>query len=140
MLFRSISGLDHLSRDDISIANRNRGSGTRIWLDNHLERIGISIIDINGYTQEYNSHSSVALAIKSKSADAGLGLKAAAVQANLDFIPLFTERYDLVIPMEFSTENKYEPIIDYLSSAQFRNSINSLAGYDPQETGNTQIL
>lgn len=137
---KGISGLDDLSRDDISIANRNRGSGTRIWLDNHLEQIGISIINIDGYTQEYNSHNSVALAIKSKSADAGLGLKAAAVQANLDFIPLFTERYDLVIPVEFSADKKYEPIIDYLSSAHFRNSINSLAGYDPQETGNTQVL
>jgi putative molybdopterin biosynthesis protein len=137
---KSISGLDEVARKDISFVNRNPGSGTRIWLDNRLKQIGISTKDINGYTQEHSSHSMVAKAIKFNSADVGLGLKAAAVNEDLDYIPLLSERYDLVIPMEFTEEIVYEPILDHLTSAQYRQSINSLAGYDPKQTGDFREL
>ena len=137
---KSISGLDEVVRRDISFVNRNPGSGTRIWLDNRFKQMGIKTKDINGYTQELSSHSMVAKAIKFNSADVGLGLKAAAVNEDLDYIPLLSERYDLVIPMEFTEENVYEPILDHLTSAQYRQSINSLAGYDPQQTGDFREL
>jgi len=106
----------------------------------YFKQMGIKTKDINGYTQELSSHSMVAQAIKFNSADVGLGLKAAAVKADLDYIPLLSERYDLVIPMEFTEENVYEPILDHLTSAQYRQSINSLAGYDPLETGDFREL
>ena len=53
---------------------------------------------IAGYSQEEYTHLGVAAAIASGRADCGLGIAAAAQALDLDFIPLFQERYDLVIP------------------------------------------
>ena len=44
----------------------------------------------------------VAAAVASGRADCGLGIAAAAQALELDFIPLFQERYDLVIPKHTS--------------------------------------
>lgn len=132
---KGISGLEDLDRQDITFINRNRGSGTRLWLDNRLEKMGILPASIYGYTQEINSHSGVAKAIKDNIADVGLGLKAAAARETLDFIPLHSERYDLVFPKHLIEQEIFKPILDQLDSAAFRQSVNSLPGYDIQETG-----
>lgn len=132
---KGISGLEDLVREDIIFINRNRGSGTRLWLDKHLVELGILPEHINGYTQETNSHSGLAKAIKDNIADVGLGLKAAAARETLDFIPLLSERYDLVFPKHLIEQEIFKPILDQLDSAAFRQSVNSLPGYDIQETG-----
>lgn len=137
---KGISGLLDLSREDITFINRNRGSGTRIWLDNQLVKLGILPESVNGYTQEINSHCRLAQAIKDGSADVGLGLRAAAAQEGLDFIPLLSERYDLVFPKLLPEQNYFELILDHLDSAPFRQSLSSLPGYDAQETGKLQEL
>jgi putative molybdopterin biosynthesis protein len=64
-----------------------------------------------------------------------LAVLAAARKFNLDFIPLFVERFDLVIPDEHYQSALLLPALDYLHSAQFRSSIQGLGGYDPQDTG-----
>jgi molybdate-binding protein len=132
---KQISGLVDLVREDISIINRNLGSGTRIWLDKQLKDLGIHSNDLNGYTQSVNSHTSVAAAIKHGVADAGLGLIAAAISENLDFIPLFIEQYDLVFDEEFTNRELFAPLMNILTSADYRGRINSLAGYDSAKTG-----
>lgn len=130
-----ISRLEDLTREDLTFINRNRGSGTRLWLDNELIKFGLHPKDIVGYTQEVNSHTGVAEAIKSRRADLGIGLIAAAVEEGLDYIPLFEEQYDLVFPEGQVNEPDIQAILDYLTSASFRRSINSLAGYETTNTG-----
>jgi putative molybdopterin biosynthesis protein len=66
-------------------------------------------------------------------ADAALGLQAAAHQHGLDFIPLFEERYDLVLPRE--NEKALTPLLDYLQTASFRAELNSLTGYNSAHSG-----
>ena len=132
---KQISRLDDLARKDITFINRNRGSGTRIWLDNELSKLGLETRDINGYTQELNSHTGITKAIKLGTADLGIGLIAAAVEEGLDYIPLFEEQYDLVFPKGQVEDTDIQVMLDYLTTANFRQSISSLAGYKTTKTG-----
>jgi putative molybdopterin biosynthesis protein len=132
---KQITGLGDIGREDISIINRNRGSGTRIWFDKFLKDSEIHPGEINGYTQEMNSHTAVAASIKSGIADTGLGLIAAATLEGLDFIPLFAEQYDLVFHEEKIDQNIFNSIMDILTGVECRHTVNSLAGYDSSKTG-----
>ncbi len=132
---KKVSGLDDLIREDIKFINRNRGSGTRIWLDNKLSELDLDPCQISGYTQELNSHTAITQTIKNGSADMGIGIIAAAVIDNLDFIPLFEEQYDLVIPDNLFEEKEILSFLDFLNSGNYRQSINSLEGYKSQKTG-----
>ena len=75
-------------RGDISFVNRQRGAGTRVLLDHHLARQGLSAGGIRGYDLEMYTHLAVAAAVASGRADCGLGVAAAAAALELDFVPL----------------------------------------------------
>jgi molybdate-binding protein len=130
-----IRGVEDLGRDDVTLVNRNRGSGTRLWLDKQIELLGIPTERVRGYSQEARTHTAVATAIQHGRADAGLGLYAAARLAKLDFIPLFQERYDLTLPEEEYREAGMQNLLDYLQSRQFRSLVDNLGGYDTHHTG-----
>ena len=73
-----LHGLEDLVRENITLINRNKGSGTRLWLDKQLETLGIDPGQIAGYEQEAHTHTQVAAAISQGKANAGIGLQAAA--------------------------------------------------------------
>ena len=72
-------------------------------------------------------------------ADCGLGVAAAAQALDLDFVPLFQERYDLVMPKEFSDGDLLAPLFDLLVDSRFRQAVSTLKGYDVSVMG-TVIL
>jgi molybdate-binding protein len=135
---RSIHGIEDLARRGVRFVNRNRGSGTRLWLDAELSKRHVDSQRIRGYADEVRTHSETAALIESGQADCALGLQAAAVRHGLDFIPLFEERYDLVLLRE--NERPLAPILDYLQTAAFRRELNALAGYNPAHSGEQTIL
>ena len=119
--------------------NRQRGAGTRVLLDYHLNLLGISPEKIQGYNQEEYTHLGVAAAVASGRADCGLGIAAAAQALDLDFVPLFQERYDLVIPKEYADNQLLAPLFGLLSGRAFRDAVSQLKGYDVSVMG-TVIL
>jgi len=132
---RQVHKLEDLARGDLTFINRNPGSGTRLWLDKQLSLLGIPTDQIQGYAQEVRTHTAVAQAVAQGKADAGLGLAAAARQIGLDFIPLFQERFDLVIPIQSLGEARFGVMLDYLHSGEFRHMAENLGGYDTHHTG-----
>jgi putative molybdopterin biosynthesis protein len=70
--------------------------------------------------------------------DTALGLQAAAHRHGLDFISLFEERYDLVLPRE--NEKMLMPLLDYLQTAAFRTELNTLTGYNTTHSGEKIML
>ena len=84
------------------------------------------------------THSEAASLIETDKADAALGLQAAAHQHGLDFIPLFEERYDLVLPRE--NEKTLAPLLDYLQTATFRIELSTLTGYNSAHSGEQILL
>jgi putative molybdopterin biosynthesis protein len=128
-----IKQLADIAKPDIRFVNRNSGSGTRLWFDTELRKLKIPSEKIKGYDKVVKTHSEAALLIVNNQADVALGLQAAAHQHGLDFIPLFEERYDFVLPRE--NEQTLAPVLDYLQTANFRNELNSLTGYDSTHSG-----
>lgn len=132
---QQIQGLEDMVREDLTFINRRQGSGTRLWLDQQLLSLGVETSQIHGFTCEVSTHSQVAQAVVQGEADLGLAVLAVADQYDLDFIPLFEERFDLVIPDEHFQSALLLPALDYLNTTQFRTAVQGLGGYDPQETG-----
>jgi putative molybdopterin biosynthesis protein len=132
---KRIKSLGDLTNSEVQFVNRQRGAGTRVLLDYHLNLMGISSDSILGYTQEEYTHLGVASAVASGRADCGLGIAAAAQALDLDFIPLFQERYDLVIPKEYAESNLLAPLFELIAGGDFRNSVSKLTGYDVSVMG-----
>jgi putative molybdopterin biosynthesis protein len=130
---KSIKKIADIARANIRFLNRNAGSGTRLWLDSELRRQNIPAEKINGYENQVKTHSEAANLISQNKADVSLGLQAAAHQHGLDFIPLFEERYDLILPRE--QEKNLDPLLEYIQTADFRNLLNLLPGYNATHSG-----
>ncbi|MCI0356739.1 MAG: molybdopterin biosynthesis protein, partial [Acidobacteria bacterium] len=115
--------------------NRQRGAGTRMLFDFEIGKIGLKPEEIRGYEREEYTHLAVAAAVASGVADCGLGIAAAAGALDLDFVPLFKERYDLVIPQVFYPSPLLRPLLDLLHDARFRAEVAALPGYDVSQMG-----
>jgi len=131
-----ITGFNDLARPEIRFINRQRGAGTRLLTDMHLKRLSISPDMVNGYDREEYTHMNVASAIASNSADTGLGIRAAAVALDLDFIPVAEERYDLILPKSFLDDPKVDALLHTIrENEEFRRIVEGLGGYDLRDCG-----
>lgn len=128
-----VTSVADLPRAGLRFINRNPGSGTRIWFDSELKRLGISPNTILGYKEMLNTHTGCAESILHNHADVALGLQASAVQHGLDFIPLFEERYDLILPR--SHEAMLAPLLDYIQTKTFRTNVATMTGYSTTHSG-----
>jgi len=136
---KAIRGIEDLGRKDITFLNRQAGSGTRILLDYRLKQLGIDPSDVKGYENEEFTHMSVAVAVLSGAVDVALGIYAAARALNLDFIPVVTEQYDLIIPeIYFETEN-IRILLETINSSEFKKQVEALGGYHTEKTGQVII-
>ena len=132
---KGIKSLQDLTKPQVQFVNRQRGAGTRVLLDYHLDLLAITPEQIVGYSQEEYTHLGVAAAIASGRADCGLGIAAAAQALALDFIPLFQERYDLVIPKRFAEDDLLAPLFEIFTDHRFREAVAQLPGYDVSVMG-----
>ncbi len=132
---KGVKGLEDLARPEVQFVNRQRGAGTRVLLDYHLNRMSIQPERIAGYSQEEYTHLGVAAAVASGRADCGMGIAAAAQALDLEFIPLFQERYDLVIPKPFAEDALLAPLFEVLTDRRFREAVAQLPGYDVSVMG-----
>lgn len=132
---KGIHTLADLYREEVRFVNRQRGAGTRVLLDYEISKLAFKTRGINGYDFEEYTHLAVAAAVASGAADCGLGIAAAARALNLDFVPLFKERYDLVVPRENYESALLRPLLDVLHDARFRVEVAKLPGYDVRHMG-----
>lgn len=79
----------------LRMVNRNRGSGTRILIDQLLRDR-----KPEGYGYEPRSHNAVAAAVVQGRADWGVTIETVATEAGLRFRPLQSESYDFVVPRD----------------------------------------
>jgi len=129
-----IAGLADLV-NGVRYVNRQRGAGTRVLLDYHLGLQGIEPSSIQGYEHEEYTHLAVAAAVASGRADCGLGIHAAARALELDFIPLYQERYDLILRQETYRSEKIQPLLALLEDPAFKAAVKKLPGYDVRSMG-----
>ena len=120
--------------------NRPLGSGTRLLCEELLQRDGIASSDLGGYERQEPSHAAVAQAVASGSADAALGIEAAARARGLDFVPLLQERYYLVCLKEALEEPPIASLRRLLQGAEWQRQLAALPGYTPWRSGEVLSL
>ncbi len=119
-----VKGLADLAHPGLRFVNRQRGSGTRVLLDSLMAEAGMVATAISGYGHEEFTHQAVAATIAAGAADAGPGLRTAAAQFKLHFVPLATETYRIA----GRSETRQHPSLLKLISA-LRVEAAKLAGY-----------
>ncbi|HEY4360189.1 MAG TPA: substrate-binding domain-containing protein [Bryobacteraceae bacterium] len=132
---KGIRGIEDFARADVRIVNRESGAGSRQLLDAHLKRLGIPVRKVKGYDQEAQGHLPAAWQVQSGNADACIATRASARAFGLGFLPLVSERYDLVIRREQMDSPGIQALLDTLSRSSFRREIESLGGYDTRASG-----
>ncbi|MDO8964917.1 MAG: substrate-binding domain-containing protein [Coriobacteriia bacterium] len=135
-----IRGVEDLARPGLVLANRNPGSGTRVWLDRKLHDLGIDPTAIVGYDRPFRTHTEAALAIAAGEADAGLGIRAAAEESGLGFVTLFHERYDLIFDADRLEDPALAAFLDRLATRAFRTGVREIRGYETDHTGDALRL
>lgn len=133
---KKIKTWSDLARTDLCFVNRERGSGARVLLDEHLKLQGIAHHQVHGYNNEEMSHLAVASKVARGEADVGLGIEKAALQVdNISFVPLQKERYDLVIRKQDINKPHFKALLSILKSSAFRNEIIGIGSYDLTSMG-----
>lgn len=133
---KNFTGWTDLKRSDITLANREKGSGTRILLDEKLRLMGIFGEYIEGYSLEYKSHLAVATAVARGTADVAIGSEYGCKSMDsIEFIPLQTECYDLIIKLSDAEKQPYRTMLEIIASDAFKMDLDSLDSYDTAETG-----
>ncbi|GBF72109.1 hypothetical protein PA598K_00345 [Paenibacillus sp. 598K] len=134
---RGLAGWADLAQPGLRLINRERGAGARVLLDEQLRLHGIDRRRIRGYDDEQPSHLAVAARVASGGADVGIGIeKAAAIVGDaVTFVPLITERYDLVMRKRPERLDWQERVLSILCSPSFREELSAIDGYDTMDTG-----
>lgn len=120
--------------------NRNRGSGTRVWIDRAITAAGATPDQVLGYETVVDTHTAAAEAVARGEADVAVGIAVAAEQAELDFVPLFRERYDLVMTEDSYETDEVTQLIDRLHTKKYRTDVSRITGYDPDCMGDEHRL
>ena len=115
-----------IARPGVRFVNREPGAGARRLLDRLLRDARVPKAAVKGYERMLGGHLEVAQAVAMGAADAGVVARSAAVAHGLDFVPLSEERFDLVVPKEWSTDERAARIVETLES---------LGGYDTRRSG-----
>ncbi|MGH2541251.1 MAG: substrate-binding domain-containing protein, partial [Ardenticatenaceae bacterium] len=132
------AGITHvadLARPGLRLINRQRGAGSRVWLEAALRGAGIQAAQLAGYDVEMLTETAVAHAIAGGNADTGPGIEAAARVYSLDFVFLAKERYDLIVPARSWERPAVQALAGWLASDEAKSAIMALGGYDISETG-----
>lgn len=134
---RGIHEVSDLARAEVTMINREKGSGARALLDAKLATGGLSPSKIRGYDREAFSHLAVAQAVALGFVDAGVGVRAAARAFGLSFLPLQRERYDLVIPAALMNFPSVQAFLGAARAESLRHDLEAIGDYDTSRLGDT---
>jgi putative molybdopterin biosynthesis protein len=132
---KSIRKVEDLARKNVRFVNREPGSGSRALLEQLLVKNGMDARKIQGYDRIAYGHLAAAYCVVSKEADVCLATHSAAKTFGLDFVPLHSERYDLIMRKRTADLPAVKAFMDVLQRATLRRKLEVLAGYDTSETG-----
>jgi putative molybdopterin biosynthesis protein len=132
---KRIRKIEDLSRKNVRFVNREPGSGSRALLDQLLQKAGMDAHRIQGYERVAHGHLAAAYCVVSREADVCLATRSAAKTFGLDFVPLHSERYDLVMRKRTADLPAVKSFLDVLQRATLRRKLEVLAGYDTSATG-----
>jgi molybdate-binding protein/DNA-binding XRE family transcriptional regulator len=132
---KGIRKAEDLARRGVRFANREPGSGSRALLDKLLEKAGVDAHKVAGYDRVAFGHLAAAYCVLTGDVDACLATRSAAQTFCLDFVPLHSERYDLVMRRRTADLPGVKAFLDVLQRSTLWRKLEVLAGYDTTQTG-----
>jgi len=135
-----LAGLSDVARARARFVNRQRGSGTRQIVDRLLAENGLAPDRVKGYGTEEYTHLAVAATIAAGRADAGIGVRAAAAQLDLGFVPILRERYWLVIRERTLATAAGKRLVAALREKAFTRLARKFAGYAFENAGSVASI
>jgi len=132
---KGIKELADLTSGRLRIANRKKGTGTRLLFDQELERQGDSGDQIPGYETEFARHLDVALEVLAERADAGLAIAAVAEMLGLDQVEVRWERYDFIMRKDVFFSRGVQMLLALLRDEEFLRLSDKFSGYDLSLSG-----
>jgi len=136
---KGIRAVADLTRPDVRLINREAGAGSRFLLDHHLRLCGASADQVQGYREIARGHLPAALHVYAGKADVCVATSAAARVFGLDFLPIVSEQYDLVIPRKSFALPAVQTLLDLLNRTKLRQALQALGGYDTRRTGQVVV-
>ena len=130
-----VRNLRSIADKRLRFINRQRGSATRLLIDRMLAEENVDPSALEGFSAEEFTHPAVAATVASGGADAGFGLRAAAAEYGLAFVPLAHERYYFAIRAKSAAKPSHVRFIEALRSPAFAKRIRRLPGYDATAAG-----
>lgn len=130
-----IEGFESLTGKNIRFVNRQVGSGTRLLLDYHLQKMGIAADQIDGYEKEVYTHFEVGLSIIAGEAQVGIASAAIGKLLGLAFKPITSECFDMILDQSTYFQSGVQSFIETLKTEEFRNRVEKIGGYDFQDAG-----
>jgi molybdate-binding protein len=130
-----VRGLVDVASRGLRLVNREPGAQARTLLDRERQRLGLNPAELPGYDSRAAGHLQVAAAIVGGLADAGVSSEPAALAYGLDFIPLASERFDLVLPAKHAASREVQGLLKVLTSPWLLAQLASLPGYDAARCG-----
>ena len=101
---------------------------------------GVAAEAVPGYERVVDTHAAAAALVAAGEADFAIGIAAAAERYELGFVPLFQERYDLVMTEEMYGSEEVERLLDRLHAKPFKRDVSRIRGYDPASMGDEYRL
>jgi putative molybdopterin biosynthesis protein len=130
-----IAGFESLTGKNIRFVNRQNGSGTRMLLDYHLQKLGIAADQIDGYEKEVYTHFEVGLSIIAGEAQVGIASAAIGKLLGLAFKPITSECFDMILDQSTFFSSGVQSFIETLKTDEFRNRVEKIGGYDFLDSG-----
>jgi putative molybdopterin biosynthesis protein len=131
----SFKGWESLTQKDVRFVNRQQGSGIRVLLDYELKKRGIACADISGYDNEVYTHFEVGLSLIAGEAEAGIASAAVAKILDLNFQPLTSERFDMILDKSTFFQPAIQAFIETLQSGEFKNRVEKIGNYNFKDSG-----
>lgn len=132
---KSVEDIVHgIISGELVVANRNRGSGTYIFLEtllkNYADKYSINLTQFRGSGKELYTHDDVAKIVKQGEADVGLTLKYIAERYELNHVHVAWEFYECYALK--SRRNMYiDKLRETLNSSEFISILSKTPGYKP---------
>lgn len=113
----------------LKVAMRQKGSGAQQLFHQLAEEAEMAPGDFK-YTEEQRSEMDSALKVAEGQADAAFGLETIARQLNLDFVPVISERFDLLVCRKGWFDPQFQTLMAFSKGDSFAKRAEEFGGYD----------
>jgi putative molybdopterin biosynthesis protein len=117
------------------MAIRQPGAGAQMLLEVLLARADAGHKELRRLDPPCLTGPDLAATIRAGSADCGIATRAAAKSAGLDFVPLLSENFDLLMRQRSYFKPSIQALIGFLGQKRLKQRAAELSGYDPAPAG-----